>query len=356
MEKPTFIRKDILTADSAYYEWIENVKSRFHRSQVKAAIKVNTEMLRFYWSLGRDIVAMKAEQKWGSKIVNQISLDLRQAFPHAKGFSLSNIKHTAQWYKFYNQENIIGQRLVDQFEMPQEFGMVPWGQHIEIITKCESIEEAMFYVGETIKNNWTRPVLKDKILSGLYKSQGRILNNFTEKLPAEFAQKATTILKDQYFFDFVQLPDEYVEKDLEDALVKDITRFLLELGSGFSFVGRQMELRMPDGTSYFPDLIFYHYRLKSFVVCELKRVTFQPEHAGKLNFYVKAVDELLKGEDDNPTIGLLICRDKDKTTVEWSLSDIAKPLGVASYELERALNASLQAHLQHKANKAEDNI
>ncbi len=343
-----FIRKEVLIADAAYYQWIEDVKSRFHSSQIKAAIKVNTEMLRFYWSLGRDIVAMKTEQKWGSKIVNQISLDLRKAFPHAKGFSSTNIKYATRWYKFYNQSNIIGQRVVDLFEMPKEFGMVPWGQHIEIIVKCESIDEAWFYIGETIKNNWTRPVLKDKILSGLYKSQGRILNNFSEKLTVEFAQKATAILKDQYYFDFVQLPDEYVEKDLEGALVNDITRFLLELGSGFSFVGRQMELRMPDGTSYFPDLIFYHYRLKCFVVCELKRVSFQPEHAGKLNFYVKAVDELLKGEDDNPTIGLLICRDKDKTTVEWSLSDIAKPLGVASYELERALNASLRARLHQK--------
>ncbi len=346
-----FINKAALPTDSAYYQWIEDVKSRFHSSQVKAAIRVNTEMLRFYWSLGRDIVSMKAEQKWGSKIVDQISLDLRQAFPHAKGFSATNIKYATRWYLFYNQQDIIGQRLVDQFEMPKEFGMVPWGHHIEIITKCKSIEEAMFYISESIKNNWTRPVLKDKILSNLYHSQGKILNNFSEKLPVEFAQKATAILKDQYYFDFVQLPDEYVEKDLEDALVNDITRFLLELGAGFSFVGRQMELQMPDGTCYFPDLIFYHYRLKSFVVCELKRVSFQPEHAGKLNFYVKAVDELLKGEDDNPTIGLLICRDKDKTTVEWSLSDIAKPLGVASYELERALNASLQARLQQKGSK-----
>ncbi len=348
MEKPMFIRKDALTADAAYYQWIEDVKSRFHSSQVKAAIKVNTEMLRFYWSLGRDIVAMKAEQKWGSKIVNQISLDLRKAFPHSSGFSVTNIKNAIRWHLFYTQKDIIGQQVVAQFEMPNELGLIPWGHNMQIITHCASIEEALFYVKETIKNNWSRATLKDKILSGLYKSQGRILNNFSEKLPVEFAQKATAILKDQYYFDFVQLPEEYVEKDLEDALVNDITRFLLELGSGFSFVGRQMELRMPDGTSYFPDLIFYHYRLKCFVVCELKRVSFQPEHAGKLNFYVKAVDELLKGDDDNPTIGLLICRDKDKTTVEWSLSDIAKPLGVASYELERALNASLQARLHQK--------
>ena len=287
MERPMFVRRINLNVDSFYYEWIEQIKSRYHSSQTSAAIKVNTEMLQFYWSLGRDIVAIKAEQKWGSKVVSQISLDLRTSFPNASGFSATNIKYAVRWYSFYSQLDVIGQRVVDQFEMPVEFGKVPWGQHIEIISRCSSVEEALFYIEETIKNTWSRPVLKDKILSRLYVAQGKAINNFKEKLPMDFAQKATRILKDQYFFDFVQLPQEYVEKDLEDALVNDITRFLLELGKGFSFVGRQMELRMPDGTSYYPDLIFYHYRIKSFVVCELKRTSFQPEHAGKLNFYVK---------------------------------------------------------------------
>ncbi len=346
MEKPSFVNKSRLNIDPGYYAWIEQVKLRYHASQTKAAIRVNTEMLQFYWELGRDIVCMKAEQKWGAKVVQQISLDLRTSFPNVSGFSVTNIKYTARWYSFYNQGIEIGQRVVDQLEMPVDFGKVPWGHHIDIVSKCISIDEALFYIESTIQNNWSRPALKDKLLANLYKSQGKAITNFNEKLPTEFAEKATSILKDQYYFDFVQLPEEYVEKDLEDALVNDITRFLLELGKGFAFVGRQMELRMPDGTSYYPDLIFYHYRIKSFVVCELKRTSFQPEHAGKLNFYVKAVDELLKGDDDNPTVGLLICRDKDKTTVEWSLSDIAKPLGVASYDLENALNASISARLK----------
>lgn len=341
-----FIKKDMVITDSAYYQWIEDVKSRYHSSQVKAAIKVNGEMLQFYWSLGRDIVALKAEQKWGTGVLQQVSIDLKQAFPTQKGFSYTNIKLMSQWYRFYFQDITFRQRLVGDLDLPEEFGKVPWGHHIDIVANCTSVAEALFYIEETIRNNWIRPVLKDKILSGLYGSQGRALNNFKEKLPTDFAGKATAILKDKYYFDFVQLPEEYVERDLEEALVKDITRLLLELGTGFAFVGRQMELRMPDGTSYFPDLIFYHFRIKSFVVCELKRKSFEPEHAGKLNFYVKAVDELLKGHDDNPTIGLLICRDKDKTTVEWSLSDIAKPLGVASYDLERALNASLKARIK----------
>lgn len=345
MEKPMFISKPNLNGDPAYYEWIEQVKSRFHASQVKAAIKVNTEMLQFYWELGRDIVAMKAEQKWGSGVLQQISLDLQMAFPSQKGFSYTNIKRISQWYRFYRQDDTNRPRPVGDLAMPEIFSNVPWGHHADIISKCTSIEEALFYLKQTVENAWSRPVLNDKIASGLFFSQGKILNNFNRSLPEEFAKKATVVLKDKYYFDFVQLPDEYKEKDLEDALLADISRFLLELGQGFSFVGRQMELRMPDGTSYYPDLIFYHYRIKSFVVCELKRTSFQPEHAGKLNFYVKAVDELLKGSDDNSTIGLLICRDKDKTTVEWSLSDIAKPLGVASYELEKALNASMKARL-----------
>lgn len=369
MAKPRIIRNSAPITDSRYYTWIEDVKSRFHGAQVKAAIRVNTEMLQFYWALGRDIVTMKAEQAWGTGVLQQISLDLRNAFPEQKGFSYTNVKLMSQWYRFYNQNDTIRQQLVGELgsnrqqlggdlEMPAIFGKVPWGQHIDIIAKCKTVEEALFYVEEVVKNNWSRSMLEAKMKDGLYKATGKAITNFDSKLPADFKPKATAILKDPYIFDFINLKEEYDEHDLEEVLVKNITRFLLELGTGFSYVGRQMELRMPDGSSFFPDLLFYHYRIKSFVVCELKAKKFKPEYAGKLNFYVKAVDELLKGPDDNPTIGLLICGSKDQTTVEWSLSDIAKPLGVATYELEKALSASLRAiedSSNYKPDAEEDN-
>lgn len=190
-----FINKSNLNADPSYYKWIEQVKSRYHASQVKAAIKVNSEMLQFYWELGHDIVSMKAEQKWGDKVVSQISLDLRNSFPKARGFSVTNIKYATRWYLFYSQSNIIGQRVVDQFGMPKKFGKIPWGQHIEIISRCKTLDEALFYIDATIQNNWSRPTLKEKLLSDLYKKQGKAITNFNEKLPAEFAEKPPPFLK-----------------------------------------------------------------------------------------------------------------------------------------------------------------
>lgn len=221
--------------------------------------------------------------------------------------------------------------------MPTDFGLIPWGHHIDIITRCKSVEEALFYINETISNDWSRPELNAEIYNKQYGKRGHALTNFDEKLPAPYSGLAKAILKSPYDFRFI---DKKIttEKQLEDALAANITRFLLELGQGFAYIGRQMELKMPGGQTFIPDMIFYHTRLKSYIVCELKVVPFIPDFAGKLNFYVSAVDELMKQPDDNPTIGLLICKSKDDTVVEWSFRGMNQPLGVAEYQLKEFIS------------------
>lgn len=221
--------------------------------------------------------------------------------------------------------------------MPADFGIIPWGHHIAIFTRCKSVNEALFYIEETIRNSWSRAILDSEIDNDLYARRGKAITNFDEKLPAPYSGLAKAILKSPYDFGFI---DKKVttEKQLEEELATNITRFLLELGQGFAYVGRQMELKMPGGQTFIPDMIFYHTRLKSYIVCELKVVPFIPDFAGKLNFYVSAVDELMKQPDDNPTIGLLICKSKDDTVVEWSFRGMNRPLGVAEYQLKEFIS------------------
>lgn len=365
MDTPSFIYRDGMNADQNYLQWISEVKSRFRNAQAKAAVRVNTAMLEFYWSIGRDLVALKAEEKWGAGVVKQFSLDMRQAFPDETGFSLSNVKYMKRWYAFYfnalekSQQAVDllddvenhhaddfllkekSQHVVDQIDFPEDFGKIPWGQHIQIISKATSLDEALFYIRQTIEENWSRSMLEDKMKANLYGRQGKAITNFDQKLPSEQCQIAKDILKDPYNFEFLTMRERYEEKELEDALVTNITHFLLEMGKGFAFVGRQMELRMDDGTSFFPDLVFYHIPQKRYVVIELKTVEFKPEFAGKINFYVTAADELLKGIGDNPSVGLIICKSAKKTIVEWSLKDIAKPLGVATYQLQEVVDRTV---------------
>lgn len=345
MDRPTFIYRNGMTADKAYVEWLSTLKDRLKKCQMKAAVQVNTAMLEFYWSLGHDLVEMKAEQQWGTGIVKQVSLDLRAAFPGIKGLSVDNLYFMRRWYAFYTDAVHNNPEIFDQlgqiFQMPQEFALVPWRHHVEIIKKCKSVEEAIFYIHKTIDANWSRNYLNSQMDTGLYEKQGKAITNFSKKLPLPQQGLAQSILKDPYDFSFIQITTGYDEHELEDALVSNITRFLLELGKGFAFVGRQMELRMPDGKSYFPDLVFYHTRLKSYVVVELKVVDFIPEFVGKLNFYVSAADELLKQPDDNRSIGLLICKSHDKTTVEWSFRGIDRPVGVASYQLQEVVDRTV---------------
>lgn len=335
--KPAFVKRDTIIAGKGYARLLSSLKERFRQSQIKAAVKVNTSMLEYYWYMGRDISKLHEAAKWGSAFFDCLSLDLKTAFPGQPGFSVTNIKYAKRWYEFYNQDDTIRQQLVDEFEMPLDFGMIPWGHHIEIFTRSKSVSEALFYIEETIRNSWSRSQLEAEIEDNLYGKQGRAITNFDEKLPAPYSGLANAILKSPYDFGFID-KKIVTEKQLEDELAANITRFLLELGQGFAYVGRQMELKMPGGQTFIPDMIFYHTRLKSYIVCELKVVPFIPDFAGKLNFYVSAVDELMKQSDDNPTIGLLICKSKDDTVVEWSFRGMNQPLGFAEYQLKEFIS------------------
>ena len=366
-EMPSFVYRDGMTADKEYVEWLSDVKTRFRQCQIKASIRVNTTMLEFYWSIGRDLVTLRAEERWGAGVVKQFALDMRQAFPDATGFSHTNVKYMKQWYSFYfeqfakshqvdgqltatgKSQQVVGQlelteksqQVVGQLEIPEVLGQVPWGHHIQIISKCKSINEAFFYINKITTEGWSRSFLEHQLASNLYEIQGSAITNFDTTLPISQSESAKELLKKEYDLSFITVEEVKKEKDLENALANNITRFLLELGRGFSYVGRQMELQMPGGQTYFPDLVFYHIPQHRYVVVELKAVKFIPEFAGKLNFYVTAADKLLRGEGDNPSVGLLICKSTDKTIVEWSLQDIQKPLGVASYQLQEVVERTI---------------
>jgi predicted nuclease of restriction endonuclease-like (RecB) superfamily len=344
-EKPSFVARTTTIVDADYQSWLKDLKLRYRQSRIKAAVKVNDELLKFYWSLGRDIAALHADSKYGSTFFDTLSQDLRQEFPEQKGFSSRNIRYIHKWYVFYNQyiENL--HQAGAEFEIPTNFALVPWRHHVEIFTHSASVEEALYYINKVATDNWSRNYLQDMMKRQLYQHEGKTVNNFDAHLPAPQSQLAKEILRDPYHFDFLSMTEMYQEKDLEDALAKHISEFLMELGSGFAYMGRQKELRMPGGKSFFPDMLFYHARLKCYVVVELKAVEFEPEFAGKLNFYVSAADELLKDEHDNPSIGLLICKSKDNTVVEWSFRGMSAPMGVAAYELQKIADETIRKQL-----------
>ena len=331
INKPSFVRRNPLISGEEYARLLGGLKERFRRSQIKAAVKVNTALLEFYWDMGREVSRLYEQAKYGSAFFDCLSLDLKAEFPGQPGFSATNIKYVKRWYEFYNRNDRNSHQPGDDFEMPVEFGQVPWKHHVYIFTHSQSVAEALFYVDNTINNGWSRSELETEMSNGLYRKQSKAITNFEDKLPAPYSGLAVAILKSPYDFGFI---DKKIasERQLEDELAGNITRFLLELGQGFAYVGRQMELKMPGGQTFIPDMIFYHTRLKCYIVCELKITEFIPEYAGKLNFYVSAVDELMRQDDDNPTVGLLICKSKDNTVVEWSFRGMSQPLSVAEYK------------------------
>jgi|SaaInl4_135m_RNA_FD_contig_61_23889_length_2357_multi_2_in_0_out_0_3 predicted nuclease of restriction endonuclease-like (RecB) superfamily len=339
----------------AYKDFIAAIKSQVQSAQIKAAVSVNRELLQLYWFMGSQIVEKQETARWGDGLVKQMSRDLQEEFPDMKGFSIRNIKYMKQWFKFWHDSNLIGQQLVAQNKNPittqvvtqleqAPIFQIPWGQNLLIISKASIPEEAIFYVQKTIENNWSRAVLTHQIELGLYGREGKALSNFDAHLPAPQSDLAKQTLKDPYCFDFLTLSQKHNEKELEAALTENISQFLLELGAGFAFIGKQYKLSVSD-KDYYIDLLFYHIKLRCYMVVELKTVEFKPEFAGKLNFYISAVDDLLATDQDKPTIGILICKSKDKTIVEYALKDMQQPLGVSEYQLTQQLPEPFQSSL-----------
>lgn len=346
---PQFVKSESFMSDSNYVEWLSDLKGRVRVAQLKSAVRVNEEMLKFYWGLGEDICEKQIKYKWGTKVIERLSFDLREEFSQTEGFSRTNLYDIKRWFAFYSSHSEIVHQLGGQFlnvdnasvPMPEILLRVPWRHQTLIVSKCKTVEKAIFYLKQVIENNMSRMELEYAIKANLYEYKGKALNNFEATLPATQKALATEMLKDPYKLDFLGMTGNFSERDLENRLAQNITCFLLELGKGFAYVGRQMELTTPSGKSYFPDMVFYHTKLKCYVVIELKVVDFMPEFIGKLNFYVSAADELLKAEDDNPSIGILLCKDKDSSVVEWALRGVTTPLGVASYQLQEVYERTL---------------
>lgn len=310
--------------DSYFKEWIKIIKQRIKQSQLKAAVRVNTELLLLYWDIGKDIVQRDVESKWGSKIYATLSAELKDAFPGMEGFSVTNLKYMKRFYQFYS---------VDQLE---NIYIIPWGHQILLISKCDTVREALFYVDKTLENGWSRAVLLNFLDTGLFERQGKAITIFSRLLPDTQSDLAKETLKDPYNFDFLTLSEGYRERELEDALTSNITKFLLELGQGFAFIGRQVPIQVGQKEIYL-DLLFYHIELRCYVVIELKVRELDPAFTGQLGVYVAAINHQKKKVTDNKTIGLLICKTKDDVMAEYSLEASSQPIGISEYKLKDLL-------------------
>lgn len=343
-----------MIANTQYREWLKELKQKVRKAQLKAAVAVNHELLKFYWELGADIVEKQKDSVWGSGFLKQLSHDLMTEFPTIKGFSLANLQYVRRWYLFYVEKiNNSGTACSTIDKMPEPLCLeklvvqlvnIPWGHNLVIISKCRALEEALFYVRQIIENNWSRNVLVQQIETRLYERKGKAVTNFINTLPAPQSDLAQQMLKDPFNFDFLTLTEDYNERELERGLIRHVTKFLIELGAGFAYMGKQVLLQVGE-RDFFLDLLFYHTQLHCYVVIELKTGDFEPEFAGKLNFYIKAVDEKFRQDADNDTIGILLCKNKDKLVVEYALSDINKPMGVSEYQLTQALPDNLKSSL-----------
>lgn len=351
--------KALKIPNEQYRQWITNLSNRYQRSQIKAAVSVNSEMLTFYWSLGRDIVEMKADSLWGSRFYDHLSRDLKKAIPNAKGFSSTNLKYMRRFYQLYSirpqiadetspaTPGSIRPQVVDEITDASDYDifMIPWGHHRVILDNVNTdIGKAIFYVKETIKHNWSRAVLQNWLSTDLYERQGKAITNFALTLPAPQSDLAQEITRDPYNFDFLTIRAKYDEKELKDALMNNVQRLLMELGSGFAFVGREYRLVVGQ-TEQFIDLLFYNYLLHCFVVVEVKITDFDPRDMGQLSTYVAAVDGIMKKEIDNPTIGLLICKTKDNVLAQYAANVTNVPIGISEYQLSKLMKDEYKGKL-----------
>ena len=332
-----------LASNSEFKSWVSQLKKDIRSAQVKAAIKVNTELLRLYWRMGADICEKQKSAIWGDGWLKELSRELMAEFPDMKGFSYRNLRYIRQWYEFYNQQLIIWQQPVAQIS-EDVFFSVPWGHHLYIISQCKDVARAVFYLKKTVENGWSRSVLLNFLDTNLYERQGKAVNNFNKLLANPQSELAAQTLKDPYNFDFLMLDGEYRERELEQGLTNNVTRFLLELGTGFAFVGSQIPLQVGEDTIYL-DLLFYHLELRCYVVVELKVTKFKAEHLGQLGMYVSAVNHIKKKPTDNPTIGLLICKTKNNVMAQYALESTNQPIGISEYQLSKLMPENIQSQL-----------
>ncbi len=321
---------EILPPD--YNQLLQTLKSRIQSAQVRAALAVNQELVLLYWQIGQEILSRQGQEGWGSKVITRLAKDLKQAFPEMKGFSRTNLLYMRAFATAWPDESIVQQTV----------GQIPWGHNVRLLDKVGDPNERLWYVEQTIAYGWSRAILEHQIETQLYQRQGKAISNFEATLTQPQSELAQQLLKDPYSFDFLSLGPEAQERDLEKALLTHIRQFLLELGVGFAFVGSQHHLEI-GGDDFYIDLLFYHLQLRCYVVIDLKMTAFKPEYSGKMGFYVSAVDGLLRHPDDAPTIGLILCKSRNRAVAEYSLRDVNKAIAISQYkqELPEALRNAL---------------
>lgn len=328
-----------------YTNLLGEIKARIRQAQLKATLSANAELILMYLDIGRMVFEKQELEGWGTAVIPRLSADLHNELPELKGFSERNIKFMVQLYKEYGPSAEIGKQPVSQLPNVQQLvAHLPWGHNILLMQRIKDVPARLWYMQQTLAQGWSRDTLGQMIKSDAHQRQGAAVTNFQQRLPTAQSDLAHQLLKDPYIFDFFTLAEPFHERELETGLVRHLEKFLLELGQGFAFVGRQHHLEVGDKDFYI-DLLFYHLRLRCFVVIELKKGDFKPEYAGKMNFYCSVVDDKLKHETDQPTIGLILCQTKDRILAEYALRDIHKPIGVSDYELTSALPENLQSEL-----------
>ncbi|NEQ55139.1 MAG: DUF1016 domain-containing protein [Leptolyngbya sp. SIO3F4] len=317
-----------------YRRFLQSLKDRIRSAQVKAALAVNQELILLYWQIGREILNRQQQEGWGTKVIDRLAKDLKRDFPDMTGFSARNLKYMRAFADAYPDGQLVQQVL----------SQIPWGHNVRLLDALKDPQERLWYARQTIEKGWSRNVLLMQIEQGLHKQKSAAITNFERTLPPEQSDLAKNLIKDPYNFDFLTLAPDAQERDLEKSLLCHIRDFLLELGVGFAFVGSQYPIQV--GEKEYPvDLLFYHLKLRCFVVIDLKLGEFEPEFSGKMNFLVSAVDDLLRHADDQPTIGMILCKSNDATVAEYSLRDVNKPIGVATHQLGRELPADFQGTL-----------
>lgn len=315
-----------------YEQLLLDLKERIRSAQVKAALAVNRELVLLYWQIGQEILQRQGQEGWGTKVIDRLVKDLKHEFPDMKGFSRTNLLYMRAFAEAWADEQIV----------QQVVGQIPWGHNLRLLDKAVSREERLWYAQQAIANGWSRAVLEHQIETKLYQRQGKAITNFAATLPQPQSDLAQQLIKDPYSFDFLSLAQNAQERDLEKALLERIRSFLLELGVGFAFVGSQYHLEV-GGDDFYIDLLFYHLKLRCYIVIDLKMTEFKPEYSGKMSFYVSVVDDLLRHPDDKPTIGIILCKSRNQTVAEYALRDVNKPIAVSQFKQE--LPESLQSVL-----------